>query len=93
MRSVWLSVLVASVLLAALRPHHKPRRARAESVFAALTAGHHHHARSHRVRATIPGSPTLAPPADPIAERIVTASIEAPIAELATPVARGPPSS
>jgi hypothetical protein len=85
-------LLVASVLLATVRTHHKARRQQTEPNFATQASGHHHHVRSHRVRATLVESPQLPTRPAAITEPVAALLIDAPILELGPPVARGPPS-
>ncbi|HEY1812266.1 MAG TPA: hypothetical protein VGG74_07900 [Kofleriaceae bacterium] len=91
MRAFWALLLVASLFgLAGLHPR-RARRVHPTATLSAAAVGHHHHVRTHRSSATVADPPSLTLLPRVVIEPIVVPIIEAPIALLDAPVARGPP--
>ncbi|HEY3807753.1 MAG TPA: hypothetical protein VGL61_34450 [Kofleriaceae bacterium] len=90
MRAFWALLLVASLFGLALHPR-RARRAHPVATLSATAVGHHHHVRAHRVSTTVAQPPSLVLLPRVVIEPALAPIIEAPIALLDAPVARGPP--
>ena len=91
MRAFWALLIAATVFgFAGLRTHHV-RRTHPLATLSAAAVGHHHHARTHRISATIVERPSIDPRERVVVEPRLAPVIEAPIAPVDAPVARGPP--
>lgn len=90
MRGFWALLLIASLIGLAGRPQ-RVRRIHPVATLSAAAVGHHHHVRTHRISAMVAAPPSLSLLPRAVIEPIVVPIIEAPIAVLDAPVARGPP--